>query len=133
LYLTHFKIQFAELKTAGKPTFHLVRSGSNHNVITTQLQTIENKDIIQHVLEMKNLYLRTSHLHQPEYLVVDMMMNLALQKKNILYLSQYDSAQIKDISNQKWSKLVSSPFGRSIRTNPRTGGSWSASIVSSND
>lgn len=97
LYLTHFKIQFNELKAAGKPTFQLVRSGSLKPVVTTQLQTIENKEIIQHVLEMNNLYLRTSHMHQPEYLIVDLFVNLALQKKNVLYLSQYDSAQIKDV------------------------------------
>ena len=97
LYLTHFKIQFNELKGAGKPLFQLVRSGAPRSITTTQLQTIENKAIIQHVLEMNNLYLRTSHLHQPEYLIVDMFVNLALQKKNVLYLSQYDSAQIKDV------------------------------------
>jgi len=97
LYLTHFKIQFSEIKAAGKPSFQLVRSGGTKPVVTTQLQTIENKDIIQHVTEMNNLYLRTSHLHQPEYLIVDMFVNLALQKKNVLYLSQYDSAQIKDV------------------------------------
>ena len=97
LYLTHFKIQFNELRGAGKPAFQLVRSSGSKPIITTQLQTIENKNIIQHVLEMNNLYLRTSHMHQPEYLIVDMFVNLALQKKNVLYLSQYDSAQIKDV------------------------------------
>ena len=97
LVLTHFKIQYPDMKGVQKPTFQTVKSSSSkQSQPYLSLPLSERTQIVQHVLDGKNLYLKSSYPYALDVDVVDMVSQLAYQKKQVLYLSQYDSSLVRD-------------------------------------
>jgi hypothetical protein len=97
LVLAHFKIQYPEHKGIQKPVFQALQTSKNKTqMYPLSLPYEEKTAIIQHVLDGKNLYIKASYQHAIEPVVVDMMTQLALQKKQVLYFSQYDSSLVRD-------------------------------------
>ena len=97
LVLCHFKIQYPEVKGLQKPAFQMVKpfgQKTNHHYLSPPYS--EKASLIQHVLDGKNVYLKGSYQHALEAIVVDMMVALAFHKKQVLYLSQYDSSVVRD-------------------------------------
>jgi hypothetical protein len=97
LVLTHFKIQYQDIKGVQKPVFQTVKPTSlKQPQPFLSLPNSERTQIVQHVLDGKNLYLKSSYSYAMDLDVVDMLTQLAYQKKQVLYLSQYDSSLVRD-------------------------------------
>ena len=97
LVLMQFKIQYPENKGIQKPVFQIVKPAKTKTPMYPLTLPYEEKtSVIQHVLDGKNLYIKASYQHEVESVVVDMMTQLAMQKKQVLYLSQYDSSLVRD-------------------------------------
>ena len=97
LVLAQFKIQYPEHKGIQKPVFQAIQpTKSKTQLYPLTLPYEEKTSIIQHVLDGKNAYIKASYQHGVESVVVDMMTQLAMQKKQVLYLSQYDSSLVRD-------------------------------------
>ena len=97
LVLGHFKIQYPEHKGIQKPLFQPVQpSKSKTQMYPLSLPYQEKTTLVQNVLDGKNVYIKGSYQHGIESIVVDMMTQLAMQKKQVLYVSQYDSSLVRD-------------------------------------
>lgn len=97
LVLAHFKIQYPEHKGMQKPVFQTVKPAKAKTLMYPLALPYEEKtSVIQHVLDGKNVYIKASYQHEVESIAVDMMTQLAMQKKQVLYLSQYDSSLVRD-------------------------------------
>lgn len=97
LVLVHFKIQYPDHKGIQKPVFQAIKPlKAKTQMYPLSLPYEEKTSVIQHVLDGKNVYIKATYQHEVESVVVDMMTQLAMQKKQVLYLSQYDSSLVRD-------------------------------------
>ena len=98
LVLSHFKIQYADIKGVQKPVFQPLKTvpiKQPHYYLS--YPNSERTQLVQHVVDGKNVYIKASYPHAMDLDVVDMLAQLANQKKQVLYLSQYDSSLVREM------------------------------------